>query len=48
MDEKDVDAVFDEFDDDSVYPVLEEDIQKLDGGGDWHMAYLCIYKARLA
>lgn len=37
-----------EFDDDSVYPVLEEDIQKLDGGGDWHMAYLCIYKARLA
>ena len=37
-----------EFDDDKVYPITDEDIQKLDGGGDWHMAYLCIYKARLA
>ena len=37
-----------ECDDDTVYPVTEEDIQKLDGGGDWHMAYLCIYKARMA
>uniref|UniRef100_A0A7S2T8K6 Ubiquitin carboxyl-terminal hydrolase n=1 Tax=Chloropicon roscoffensis TaxID=1461544 RepID=A0A7S2T8K6_9CHLO len=37
-----------EFDDDDVYPVSDEDIQKLDGGGDWHMAYVCIYKARLA
>ncbi|QDZ26038.1 ubiquitin carboxyl-terminal hydrolase [Chloropicon primus] len=36
-----------EFDDDDVYPVTDEDIQKLDGGGDWHMAYVCIYKARL-
>ena len=37
-----------EFDDNDVYPVSDEDIQKLDGGGDWHMAYVCIYKARLA
>jgi ubiquitin carboxyl-terminal hydrolase 14 len=37
-----------EFDDDKVYPITDEDVQKLDGGGDWHMAYLCIYKARLA
>ena len=37
-----------EFDDDNVYPVNEEDVQKLDGGGDWHMAYVCIYKARFA
>ncbi|GJZ31798.1 protein SMG7L isoform X1 [Tanacetum coccineum] len=24
----------------------EEDITKLSGGGDWHMAYMCMYKAR--
>ena len=34
-----------EFDDDRVIPVSEEDIGKLTGGGDWHMAYLCIYKS---
>ena len=30
------------FDDDNVYPVEEEDIKKLDGGGDWHMAYVLV------
>ncbi|XVF26924.1 hypothetical protein REPUB_Repub14bG0062100 [Reevesia pubescens] len=35
-----------EFDDDSPIPQREEDIVKLSGGGDWHMAYICMYKAR--
>ncbi|XP_022721505.1 ubiquitin carboxyl-terminal hydrolase 6-like [Durio zibethinus] len=35
-----------EFDDDNPIPQREEDIVKLSGGGDWHMAYICIYKAR--
>lgn len=36
-----------EFDDDSPIPKQEDDITKLSGGGDWHMAYICMYKARL-
>lgn len=32
------------FDDDSVSAVTEEEILKLDGGGDWHMAYICLYE----
>lgn len=35
-----------EFDDDNPIPQREEDITKLSGGGDWHMAYICMYKAR--
>lgn len=31
------------FDDDKVSPVKSDDILKLDGGGDWHMAYLLVY-----
>ena len=34
-----------EFDDDKIIPVEEEDIVKLNGGGDWHMAYLMVFKA---
>jgi ubiquitin carboxyl-terminal hydrolase 14 len=34
------------FDDDRVSPVKEEDIQKLEGGGDWHTAYICLYRAK--
>jgi hypothetical protein len=26
--------------------VKEEDIQKLEGGGDWHTAYICLYRAK--
>ncbi|THG23540.1 hypothetical protein TEA_021314 [Camellia sinensis var. sinensis] len=37
-----------QYDDDSPIPQREEDITKLSGGGDWHMAYMCMYKARLA
>ena len=34
------------FDDENVTPVLEEDVMKLSGGGDWHTAYLLIYGPR--
>lgn len=30
-------------DDDEVYPVSEEEILKLSGGGDWHCAYVLLY-----
>ncbi len=26
----------------------DDEIKKLDGGGDWHIAYLCLYKQRAA
>lgn len=35
-----------QYDDDNPIPQREEDITKLSGGGDWHMAYICMYKAR--
>ncbi|EYU21397.1 hypothetical protein ABFS83_09G109700 [Erythranthe nasuta] len=35
-----------EFDDDNPIPQRAEDITRLSGGGDWHMAYICMYKAR--
>ncbi|XP_074567210.1 ubiquitin carboxyl-terminal hydrolase 7-like [Curcuma longa] len=35
------------FDDDNPTMQREEDITKLSGGGDWHMAYICMYKARV-
>ena len=34
------------FDDDRVSMVNEDEITKLEGGGDWHTAYICLYKAR--
>lgn len=36
-----------EYDDDNPIPQREDDITKLSGGGDWHMAYICMYKARV-
>ena len=33
------------FDDDIVTPQKNSDILELKGGGDWHMAYICIYQA---
>ena len=44
-DEKDASKWW-KFDDDQVTEVKEEDVAKLVGGGDWHMAYLLIYKAK--
>jgi len=32
------------YDDEVVTPVQSDDIMKLSGGGDWHMAYLLMYK----
>ncbi|CAD7694739.1 unnamed protein product [Ostreobium quekettii] len=37
-----------EFDDDTLTMRKEEDITKLNGGGDWHMAILLVYKAQRA
>jgi len=34
------------YDDEDVSPVNEEDIKKLKGGGDWHMAYLLLYRTK--
>ncbi|KAJ1658006.1 deubiquitinating enzyme [Dispira simplex] len=34
------------FDDDKVSMVKEADIEKLSGGGDWHTAYICLYRAK--
>lgn len=34
------------YDDDDVSPCKTEDITKLKGGGDWHMAYLAFYRAK--
>ncbi|DBB02923.1 hypothetical protein WJX77_004368 [Trebouxia sp. C0004] len=35
-----------QFDDDQLVPKKEEDIVTLAGGGDWHMAYLLLYRAQ--
>ncbi|KFK39437.1 hypothetical protein AALP_AA3G244600 [Arabis alpina] len=36
-----------QYDDANTSLHREEDITKLSGGGDWHMAYIVMYKARL-
>ena len=33
-----------QYDDDIVTPVKTDDILNLKGGGDWHAAYICIYR----
>ncbi len=33
-----------EYDDDIVTTVTTEQVMDLCGGGDWHTAYLCIYR----
>lgn len=33
------------FDDDKVTVHTEDEVKKLSGGGDWHMAYMCLYRA---
>jgi ubiquitin carboxyl-terminal hydrolase 14 len=38
------DGTWYKFDDDKVSEVKEEKIKELYGGGDWHMAYICIYE----
>ncbi|KAI8888581.1 cysteine proteinase [Backusella circina FSU 941] len=34
------------FDDDKVSMLRDADIQKLEGGGDWHTAYIVLYRAK--
>ena len=34
-----------QFDDEEMIPRKETEIVELSGGGDWHMAYLLLYKA---
>ncbi|KAK4529461.1 hypothetical protein CCYA_CCYA01G0318 [Cyanidiococcus yangmingshanensis] len=34
------------YDDDRIETVDEEQIMRLCGGGDWHMAYICFYRMR--
>eukprot|EP01028_Stygiella_incarcerata_P000674 TRINITY_DN1103_c0_g2_i1.p1 TRINITY_DN1103_c0_g2~~TRINITY_DN1103_c0_g2_i1.p1 ORF type:complete len:439 (-),score=125.36 TRINITY_DN1103_c0_g2_i1:185-1501(-) len=36
------------FDDDAVFEAPDEDIPRLCGGGDWHMAYILLYRNRRA
>ncbi|XP_020575422.1 ubiquitin carboxyl-terminal hydrolase 6-like isoform X2 [Phalaenopsis equestris] len=36
-----------QYDDDNPIFQREDDIPKLSGGGDWHMAYICMFKARV-
>jgi len=34
-------------DDDRVHTVTTEDVLKLSGGGDWHIAYVLMYGPRM-
>ena len=34
-------------DDDEIRPVTSEDVLKLSGGGDWHTAYVLLYRSRV-
>ncbi|CAN8063680.1 unnamed protein product [Agarophyton chilense] len=43
---KDAGSKWYKFDDDRVSIQTEEDVKKLSGGGDWHMAYMCLYRAK--
>lgn len=43
---KQPDAQWVQFDDDDMIPRKEEEVLALSGGGDWHMAYLLLYRAQ--
>lgn len=43
---KQADGSWVEFDDDTMIPRKDEDILQLGGGGDWHTAYLMLFKAQ--
>ncbi|KAK9908278.1 hypothetical protein WJX75_005397 [Coccomyxa subellipsoidea] len=42
------DGAWIQFDDDEMIPRKEEEVMALSGGGDWHMAYLLLYRAARA
>jgi len=33
-------------DDEKISVCRSEDIKKLSGGGDWHIAYICLYRSK--
>lgn len=41
-----LDHIWWKFDDDKVSQVTQDEILRLDGGGDWHMAYICLYQSK--
>lgn len=43
---KDKGSTWYQFDDERVTVHTEEEVKKLSGGGDWHMAYMCLYRAK--
>lgn len=43
---KDKGSMWYKYDDESVSVHTEEEVKKLSGGGDWHMAYMCLYRAK--
>ncbi|KAI7876089.1 cysteine proteinase [Lichtheimia hyalospora FSU 10163] len=43
---KKADNEWHKFDDDKVSVVKDADIERLDGGGDWHTAYIVLYRAK--
>jgi len=44
---KEADGRWIRYDDDTVSEVTEEDILKLSGGGDWHIAYILFYRSKV-
>jgi len=34
------------FNDEKVHEVTESDIKKLTGGGEWHSAYILLYRSK--
>lgn len=43
---KQSDGLWIEFDDDTMIAKKDEDIIALNGGGDWHSAYMMLFKAQ--
>jgi ubiquitin carboxyl-terminal hydrolase 14 len=41
-----IDKQWFKFDDEKVSPIEPEEITKLEGGGDWHSAYICLYRSK--
>ncbi|KAG9396813.1 Ubiquitin carboxyl-terminal hydrolase [Carpediemonas membranifera] len=43
---RDAQGQWQRYDDDKVTPITEKDALELHGGGDWHTAYMALYKAK--
>jgi ubiquitin carboxyl-terminal hydrolase 14 len=42
------DGAWVQFDDEEMIPRKQDEVLALSGGGDWHMAYLLLYRALCA